>query len=152
MQLELRVPPPVVAGATALLMWLAARPLAPLDFPLPGKTGLAPALAVAGLSLGVVALLQFKRARTSHHPRTPHEASTLVTGGLYRFTRNPMYLGVLLVLAGWAVWLANVAAFAGLPAFVAYLNRFQIGPEERALEARFGAAFAEYRRAVRRWL
>jgi protein-S-isoprenylcysteine O-methyltransferase Ste14 len=63
-----------------------------------------------------------------------------------------MYLGDLLILAGWAIWLANVVAFAGLPLFVAYINRFQIAAEERALQARYGAAYSAYRRAVRRWL
>ena len=72
--------------------------------------------------------------------------------GIYRWTRNPMYLAMLLVLVAWACIVANVAALAILPLFVAYLNRFQIGPEERALQARFGAEFEQYRRNVRRWL
>ena len=63
-----------------------------------------------------------------------------------------MYLGMLLVLAGWAVWLASVAAVAVLPAFVLYMNRLQIEPEERALASRFGSDFEDYRRSVRRWL
>ena len=82
----------------------------------------------------------------------PHESAKLVASGVYRWSRNPMYLGDLLILAGWALWLANVAAFIGLPLFVAYINRFQITLEERALEARFGAAYVEYRRSARRWI
>ena len=150
--LELRVPPPLVASVIALLMWLATRLLPPLDFALPAKSALAIALAAIGLGVGLVAVFQFKRARTTVHPMRPQESSTLVRAGIFRRSRNPMYLGVLLVLAAWAVWLANVAAFLLLPVFVAYLNRFQIAPEERALEARFGTTFADYRRAVRRWL
>lgn len=152
MTLELRVPPPLVAGVIAVLQWLAARLLPAANFTLPAKAALAIALVASGLCLGIVALLQFRRARTTHHPMKPEEASALVIAGVYRFTRNPMYLGVLLILAGWAAWLANIAAFVLLPAFVAYLNLFQIRPEERVLEARFGAAFADYRRSVRRWL
>ena len=152
MTLELRVPPPLVAGVVAVLQWLAARLLPFADFTLPVQAALAIALVAIGLCLGVVALLQFRMAHTTHHPMKPEEASALVIAGIYRFTRNPMYLGVLLILTAWAAWLANIAAFVLLPAFVVYLNRFQIAPEERALEARFGAAFADYRRAVRRWL
>ena len=63
-----------------------------------------------------------------------------------------MYLGMLLVLAAWAVWLGDPAACVVLPAFLAYLNRFQIGPEERVLAALFAGEFAAYRRSVRRWL
>ena len=150
--LELRVPPPLVASIMALLMWLAARLLPPLDFALPAKSALAIALAAIGLGVGLVAVFQFKRARTTVHPMRPQESSALVTAGIFRRSRNPMYLGVLLILAAWAVWLANVAAFLLLPVLVAYLNRFQIAPEERALEARFGTTFVDYRRAVRRWL
>ncbi|HYL87821.1 MAG TPA: isoprenylcysteine carboxylmethyltransferase family protein [Burkholderiales bacterium] len=152
MTLELRVPPPLVAGTVGLLMWLASKFLGALNFALPARGALAIALAAAGLCLGIVALLQFRKARTTHHPMKPEEASVLVIAGVYRFTRNPMYLGVLLILLAGAVWLANVAAFLLLPGFVAYLNRFQIAPEERALQARFGADYDAYRRAVRRWI
>ena len=150
--LELRVPPPLVGGTVALLMWLGATLVPRAGFPLPGKGALAIALTVIGLCLGLVAYFQFRAAETTVHPMKPQESSALVVRGIYRVTRNPMYLGMLLILVAWAVWLANAVAFVLLPLFVVYLNRFQIGPEERALEARFGAAFADYARAVRRWL
>ena len=110
-------------------------------------------LAVAlALVVGVAALAGFRRARTTVNPMTPQASSALVTGGIYRFTRNPMYLAMLIVLAGWGYVVANGAALAMLPLFVAYLNRFQIQPEERALAARFGEGFERYRASVRRWL
>ena len=82
----------------------------------------------------------------------PQKASALVTSGVYRITRNPMYLGMLLVLAGWAVWLGNAAALIGLPLFVGVLNLLQIAPEERVLRGRFGDAFTRYAARVRRWI
>jgi protein-S-isoprenylcysteine O-methyltransferase Ste14 len=72
--------------------------------------------------------------------------------GIYRHTRNPMYRGVLFALAAWAVWLASLATFAVLPAFVLYMNRLQIEPEERVLAGLFAGEFAAYPRSVRRWL
>jgi protein-S-isoprenylcysteine O-methyltransferase Ste14 len=150
--LELRVPPPLVGGTVALLMWLGATLVPSADFALPAKGALAIALTAIGLCLGLVAYFQFRAAETTVHPMKPQESSALVVHGIYRVTRNPMYLGMLLLLAAWGAWLANAVAFALLPLFVVYLNRFQIAPEERALEARFGAAFAGYARAVRRWL
>ncbi len=150
--LEARVPPPLVAGTVALLMWLAARSFPALDFPLPAKGALAVAVGVAASAFGAVAIGQFLRARTSMNPMRPDGASALVVSGVYRVSRNPMYVADLGLLVAWALWLANVVAFALLPAFVAYINRFQIAREERVLEARFGAAFADYRRVVRRWL
>ncbi len=150
--LELRVPPPLVMLVAALLMWLVARALPSLDFQLPVRGTLSIPIAVIGLAIAVFAVFQFRRAGTTPNPMKPHESATVVVTGLYRYSRNPMYLGDLLILAGWAIWLANVGAFAGLPLFVLYINRFQIAAEERALEAHFGATYAEYQRAVRRWI
>jgi protein-S-isoprenylcysteine O-methyltransferase Ste14 len=150
--LELRVPPPLVAVLVGLLMWLLARWLAAFRFDLPARGLISSAIALAGLIIAAIAFFQVRRAGSTVNPRTPHEASALVTSGLYRFSRNPMYLADVLLLAAWAAWLANTAALIGLPLFIAYLNRFQIALEERALEARFGSAYVGYRRAVRRWL
>jgi len=82
----------------------------------------------------------------------PEKASSLVTTGIYRFTRNPMYLGLLFVLFAWAVFLASVWALLGPVAFVFYIDRFQIAPEEAILAGMFGAAYTEYKARVRRWL
>jgi protein-S-isoprenylcysteine O-methyltransferase Ste14 len=110
------------------------------------------ALAAAGVAIALAGVAEFRRSRTTVHPQHPEKASAVVTRGVYRWTRNPMYLGLLLALAGWSIFLANLAALAGLPLFVAYMNRFQIGPEERALSAKFGPAYASYLVSVRRWL
>jgi protein-S-isoprenylcysteine O-methyltransferase Ste14 len=150
--LELRVPPPVVTALCALLMWLIGEAVPAADFHLPAGRWIALALAASGVAMGAAAALQFRAAKTTIHPLRPEESSALVVRGLFRFTRNPMYLGMLLVLAAWALCVANAAALVVLPLHVAYLNRFQIAPEERVLQARFGAAFEGYRRAVRRWI
>jgi len=76
----------------------------------------------------------------------------MVTSGIYRLSRNPMYVGILLMLAAWAVYLANILSASWLPLFVGYMNRFQITPEENALLAKFGGAYASYLKTVRRWL
>ena len=134
----------------ALLMWLLAFPA--LDFALPFRALVAAAFFVAALIVGVSAVLGFHRAKTTLNPLAPGQASALVVRGVFRWTRNPMYLAMLLVLISWACIVANAAALAILPLFVAYLNRFQIAPEERALQARFGSEFEQYKRTVRRWL
>ena len=82
----------------------------------------------------------------------PELSSSLVQSGIYTLTRNPMYLGFFLVLVAWAVYLSNALAFLILPVFIAYMNRFQIEPEERALKTLFGDAFTEYATRVRRWI
>lgn len=150
--LELKVPPPVVA----LLLGLAAWWLAPLwpaiGWPDGLRLGLAGALLLTGLALDLSGLLAFVRRHTTISPLSPHKSRALVTGGVYRFTRNPMYLGLACLLGAWAVWLAALLPWLAPVAFVLYITRFQIGPEERVLAERFGPAYTDYTRRVRRWL
>jgi protein-S-isoprenylcysteine O-methyltransferase Ste14 len=133
-------------------MWVAAWLAPALALELPWRVPLAIAIALLGGALDLIALGYFIRARTTINPLAPDKASSLVTGGIYRITRNPMYLGMAALLLAWAIYLANLAALAVLPLFVAYIDRFQIAPEERALRARFGEDFERYCLRVRRWL
>lgn len=151
-QLELKVPPVAVILLAGLLMWLVSAAVPLLAWPFPYRHLLALALVVVGLGIGVTGVVSFRSSGTTVNPTRPQAASALVTGGVHRFTRNPMYLGLLLILIGWGAFLANVLAFAVLPLFVMYMNRFQIIPEERALLARFGEEFAAYQQRVRRWV
>ena len=154
--LELKIPPPVVALCLALLMWLVASPAlpstAPFELPFGFRASLAVALVLIGQGISIAGIVSFRRARTTINPLKPDAASALVRSGVFRFTRNPMYLGLLLTLVGWAVWLWNPASLLFLPVFVLYIDRFQIGPEERALTRLFEAKFAAYRTRVRKWV
>ncbi|MCO5100554.1 MAG: isoprenylcysteine carboxylmethyltransferase family protein [Burkholderiaceae bacterium] len=151
-RIELVVPPPAVTLAVGVLMWGLARWLPQLDFGLPARGLLASALALAGVALVAACVLQFRSAGTTVNPTRPARASALVDRGVYRFSRNPIYLGDALILVGWGLWLANFASLAAIALFVVYLNRFQIEPEERALQASFGQAYDAYRARVRRWI
>ena len=150
--LELRVPPVAVGSISALCMWLLARWTPGLEWGRHWRLGTTVMLLAAGILVAVAGVLEFRRARTTVNPTTPQAASAMVRSGIYRHTRNPMYLGMLLALAAWAVWLANPAAYAVVPAFLLYINRFQIEPEERILAGLFAGEFDAYRRSVRRWL
>jgi protein-S-isoprenylcysteine O-methyltransferase Ste14 len=150
--LELRVPPVAVVLAFGLAMAAVARlfPLARVG--LPGRLVAAIVLVSAGVLVAATGVLTFRRQKTTVNPMTPEQSSALVVTGIYCYSRNPMYLGFLLVLAGWGAYLANLVALLLLPLFILYMNRFQIAPEERALSAKFGRPFDDYTRAVRRWL
>jgi protein-S-isoprenylcysteine O-methyltransferase Ste14 len=148
-----RVVPPVAATlCVAVPMWLVARLSPALAVVVPGRLGVALALAAAGAAVALAGVAEFRRVRTTVNPLRPEKASALVTSGIFRWTRNPMYLGLAIVLLGWAAWLANPLAALGVPAFVLWMGRWQIPREERALEGLFGEAFARYRTQVRRWL
>ncbi len=149
--LELKVPPPLVALVTGLLMWWAAKLVPPLALPGVARIAVAVVFAGVGVGLAMSGVLTFRRAKTTVNPTTPAAASALVRTGVFRFTRNPMYLGLLLCLVAWAIFLSSVLALLIAPLFVVYMNRFQIAPEERALAALFGDNFAAYKRDVRRW-
>jgi protein-S-isoprenylcysteine O-methyltransferase Ste14 len=152
--LELKIPPLVVvliaAGLMLLMRWLTPMLAVPLDLDV--RMWAALPLLTAGVAVAVAGVLQFRRSRTTVNPMTPERTSALVSSGIYRYTRNPMYAGMLLALLAFAIVLASPASLLMLPAFVVYMNRFQIMPEERELARHFGAEFQAYRARVRRWL
>jgi protein-S-isoprenylcysteine O-methyltransferase Ste14 len=150
--LELRIPPMLVAAMAGLAIWLTDRYAPVLQFDFAARREVATAIALAGCAVAIAGVVSFRRARTTMNPLRPDGASTLVIAGIYRFTRNPMYLGVSLCLFGWALYLGSAMALVWPLVFVAYMNRFQIAPEEIALSARFGAAFETYCARVRRWI
>jgi protein-S-isoprenylcysteine O-methyltransferase Ste14 len=149
--LELKVPPLALVFLFGLLMWLASTYSA-FTIALPWRSVFAISFCIVGFVIVLAGVLAFRRVKTTVNPLTPEATTTMVTSGIYRFTRNPMYLGFLFVLTGWAMYLANVLAFALLPLFVLYMNRFQIVPEERALGFKFSHVFTAYKCSVRRWL
>jgi protein-S-isoprenylcysteine O-methyltransferase Ste14 len=148
--LELKIPPPLVALFLAILMWLT--PALAIAVPLGLRLGVALALLCLGLTISVSGVVAFRRARTTVNPIKASSASALVSSGVYRFTRNPMYLGLSLALFAWAVLLSNPLALLLLPFYVLYINRFQIIPEERVLASLFGTEYSAYKERVRRWL
>ena len=150
--LELKVPPPLVALLVAVVMWALARYSLHIELVDSLRRGLAGALLALGLLCALSAMLAFRRWKTTINPVKPEAAITLVSGGPFGLSRNPMYLGLLLALLAWAVQLAAPLSLIGPAVFVLYIQRFQILPEERVLAVKFGAEFERYRRAVRRWL
>jgi len=118
----------------------------------PERRAVSMTLAALGIGVSMAGTWSFWRARTTVNPTRPEATSTLVATGAFRVTRNPMYLGLFLVLAGWAAHLANFAALAGPLLFAVYITRFQILPEERVLANKFGPDFEAYRLRTRRWI
>lgn len=151
-KLELKLPPALLVLIIAFLMWLVAVNYSTLSIP--------PTLRYAGFGLflfgGILIIvlggLQFKSSSTTVNPITPEASSALVTAGIYNYSRNPMYIGFLLMLIGWSVFLASLFALALTVIYVAYMNRLQIEPEERALAVIFGDQYLAYKSRVRRWL
>ncbi|NOS78470.1 MAG: isoprenylcysteine carboxylmethyltransferase family protein [Nitrospira sp.] len=152
MTLELKIPPVAVVLITAAGMWLAARAVPGMEVSFPGSEVVSGLVAASGGIIALLGVVAFSRAGTTVNPMKPASSSSLVVTGIYSVTRNPMYLGLLLVLLAWAIYLANVLTALFLPGFVWYMNRYQIEPEERALISLFGTEFTAYAARVRRWI
>ena len=150
--LELKVPPPVIAAIVASAMWLLTFASPVMALPPTVRTGLALVGALLGAGISLSGVIAFRRARTTVNPHTPERTSSLVTAGIYRFTRNPMYLGLLFVLLAWAIFLSAPGSLVGPLSFYLYIVRFQITPEERVLHRLFGGEYSRYKQRVRQWL
>lgn len=150
--LDHKIPPPVIALLCAALAWLLARITPTFALILPARIPIIIVLVVIGVSLSLSGMRAFRSADTTVNPLAPEQASSIVRSGPYRFTRNPMYLGLALVLLGICAYFAHPLSVLAVVVFVAYITRFQIIPEERLLLEKFGEPYARYKRSVRRWL
>lgn len=150
--LALKVPPVAQVIITAAAMYGVSKMVPALTFSLNGSTALAMALGVMGLSLGIMGVTQFRIAQTTPNPQALEKVSSLVTSGVYQYSRNPMYVGLVLILLGLAFYLSHFLAFVLLPIFILYMTRFQIQPEEQMMAQKFGKTYQDYLNKVRRWI
>ncbi|MCH8498453.1 MAG: isoprenylcysteine carboxylmethyltransferase family protein [Marinobacter sp.] len=145
--------PPIIQVVLVLaVMWGLSRLTPALTVSFMVAPWLGGAAIAAGAMLAVLGVLEFRNARTTVDPRYPEQSAHLVVSGVYRYSRNPMYLGFLMILLGTALCLTNLTALMMLPVFVLYMNRFQIQPEERFMRQKFGQEYEAYAGRVRRWL
>jgi len=149
--MRLKVPPVIVFMIFGVLMYVLSKFLPVGYFDFFGRRYLMYALFAIAVNIGCIALLQFFKSKTTVDPTTPSKASKLVTSGMYQFSRNPMYLGLLLMLLAWGLWLGNAFNVLLAAGFVGYMNAFQIVPEEEMLSKLFGKEYKQYCTLVRRW-
>ena len=150
--LEVRIPPPVMTILVAVIMWIAANLLPTFHIGGQWRLIFTVLLAVLALVLGGMAFVAFGKSNTTIDPIHPEKASSLVSSGVYRFTRNPMYVALGSLLMSWAVWLSVPWVVLGPAGFIYFTTRLQIMPEERALSFKFGRTYDDYCLQVPRWL
>lgn len=151
-KLELKIPPVLIFFGSILLMyWLhTLTQVFVVPLPLP-KLVFTVCFGLSGV-FGLGGIAAFRQAKTSVHPVNLEKVSALVSSGVYKVTRNPMYLGLLLLLFGFGYWLQNALSLSVCVLFVLYMNRFQIVPEERYMEQKFAQDYRQYKQKVRRWI
>lgn len=150
--LELRIPPLALFVVFAVMIWAASVYLPIGNFALPGKQAIASISFLLGCGVVSAGVYEFRRRKTTMSPFSPERTSTIVSSGIYGWSRNPMYLGMAFVLFGLAVWRGSLPGLAAVLLFCAYMTRFQIRPEERMLLKLFGEEYSAYMAQVRRWI
>ena len=150
--MDLKVIPVVQVFVAAILMVVISINTPSLYYNFPFKNLMVVLLLSLALISGILAIYCFKQHKTTVNPMSPEKASKVVDSGIYAYSRNPMYLALLLVLFTLTLVLNNIATLAIIPLFIAYITRFQIIPEERALTDNFGQDYLNYKEKVRRWL
>lgn len=149
--IKIKIPPPIVTLVFAFLMFLIAYSVK-LNVPIFGKAILLSFGGLVSALLLLPALIQFYRSKTTVNPLKPETAKFLVVSGVYKYSRNPMYLGMATLLLTWGLYLGNPLNLILFFAYILYMNRFQIMYEEVALQKIFGEDFSNYKNKVRRWI
>lgn len=150
--MKTKIPPPVVAILTAVIIWLISEFDTVARLEVPYLIPIAVVVFLGGLVINITSLLAFRRAKTAVNPMNPEKASTLVTTGVFKFSRNPMYLSLLVMLTAMVIWLGSPLAICCLVIYVLYMNKLQIEPEEAAMEKLFTHDYANYKSEVGRWI
>jgi len=150
--LRLKVPPVAQALLCILAMWMLDRHLPLLSLEIPCRPIVAAIFVISGGWVGITGIVSFRKEKTTVNPRTPDKTGSLVSKGIYRYSRNPMYLGVLSILFGIALIFGALSAFLPIPFFIWSMTHLQIEPEEETLAVLFGKSYLDYKEKVRRWL
>ena len=150
MNLKNKIPPPLVTLLFGMSIYFSTELIPPLAFKYQGT--LAITVLTIGLVIMVSAILTFRQLQTTINPLQPNKATSLAVSGVFRFSRNPMYLAMLLILVALSLASGALAAVFLLPGFVIYISIFQIVPEEQAMEKLFSDQYLKYCKKVRRWI
>jgi protein-S-isoprenylcysteine O-methyltransferase Ste14 len=149
--MELKIPPPIYMLIFAGLMWLLDEFFPIYHWPVNTEIfGIC--LIITGAAIDFSSLIGFLKSKTTINPMHPENAHSLVTSGMYHFSRNPMYLGLFFLLLGWSIYLGTLSPLLLLPVFIWVLTKMQIQPEEKILEGLFGESYVKYKQRVRRWI
>jgi protein-S-isoprenylcysteine O-methyltransferase Ste14 len=145
-----KIPPPIVTFFFGLCIYLSQEhfPESNLEF----LTMLSYFLYFAGLTILILAVRLFKKQNTTVNPIKIENASSLVTSGIFKYSRNPMYLGMVMILLGLAFMFNLIGGILFTLLFAIYITKYQIRPEEEVMERLFGEDFLKYKNSVRVWL
>ena len=148
--MKAKIPPPILAFLMIGLVYLSSLLIGSVSFDY--QASLSVVLVIAGMGCALPSFRLVARKKTTISPFTPSETSVLLTEGMYRYSRNPMYLGLLLLIIAATIWFGTWFGIIISLLFILLMNIFQIIPEEEALLQIFGEEYLEYKKKVRRWI
>ena len=148
--MKTKISPPVLAVSMIGLVYLSTLLFEPITFDYQGALSIL--LVIIGLACALPSFRLFSRHKTTISPFTPSETAVLLTEGMYRYSRNPMYLGLLLLIISSIIWVGSWLGILISLIFISIMNSLQIIPEEDALLEIFGEEYTEYKKKVRRWI
>ncbi|AYO14912.1 isoprenylcysteine carboxylmethyltransferase family protein [Vibrio owensii] len=151
-KLELKVPPVALFLLMVLMMYWLKDVVPEMKITVPFVEFVTAGLVLIAGFVGIAGVYEFRKAKTTVNPVKPETASLVVDTGVFAYTRNPMYVALLLVIIAIGLWWQHLSVILCGVLFVAYMNRYQIKPEERALERLFGEDYLDYKNQVRRWI
>ncbi len=151
-KLELKIPPLVVTLIFGLIAWGISNWFSSASLSITLFKVASYVIFGLGVVIALVAVIKFKKEDTTVDPTSPSKSTSLVINGVYRYTRNPMYLSFFLWLLAYSLYLGNPINLLSLVFFIIYMNNFQIKAEERVLKETFGNEYEVYSSRVRRWI
>ena len=150
MNIKTKFPPPLVALTFGFLINYTKNIFPKIEIKWGDVFG--STIIIFGIIIILSSIVLFKKYKTTITPLKPSKATKLITDGIYKFSRNPMYLGLLLVLVGISIILNLTGGFFFILLFILYMNLFQIIPEDNAMVGLFKDEFLDYKKNVRRWI
>jgi len=147
--LKTKIPPPIVTLLCIGIIYLFENKI---EYSQPDFKAIGIIFLILGLIIIFLAVLKFIKIKTTVDPTRPHKTSNLVISGIYKITRNPMYLGMLFLIMAYTIYTNNVVGSITIPIFIFYINKFQIEPEEIEMRKKFGESFENYCKKVNRWI
>ena len=148
--METKIPPPIVTLIFGLAIYLSRTIFPEIEIQYSSFFGIF--LLLLGFFILISAVKLFRNDKTTVNPLSPEQATKLVTNGIFKLSRNPMYLGMAVILASVAVFFNIIGGIISMALFCLYITKFQIIPEEKAMKELFAQDFEQYMQATRRWI
>ena len=146
----IKIPPPLIVLVLIVSIYFSSKKIDLINIPLQMEISIL--ILSAGILIFVNPVLQFIKSKTTVNPIQFEEVNKLVTSGIFKYSRNPMYLGMLMIVLSTSIFYLNIYSILTPLLFILWINKFQIKREEEFLIEKFGDEYLSYKKKTRRWI